>query len=306
MSVGHGKLDRRAMLRVLTGAAAAGMSAACGARVEQNSTRTLDHEIDMLTARLSPRQHYRAPTDPEARRAVRGVEQLIFGDIEAARGRFAPLGFTVEQLHDAPARRDCLLAAGESEGRRTWGLLAVPAADNRPGTLIEVPHPRADRDTEGIGLQLFRAIPDAGLLVAGAHRRAAKGTADVAHQPDSLFHAIAQEFGRQGSMQLQLHGYADESLHGTDVVISSGRARVGERARRLADALEGIGLDVCRAWRDGCGALEGRTNAQGRTAGRHDLEFVHLELSHTTRTDTARCEDLVGAVAGVLGGIGNR
>lgn len=293
-------LDRRRVLRGLTGCASVGLLAACGVRPDPDAPPPLDRQIDDLTERLSSRQHYRPPSHAEARRAVEAVEQLTSADLEAARAGLAALGFTVDPLHDAAAQRDCLVAAGESHGYRTWGMLVVAADAARPDVLVEVPHPRADLDTERIGLDMFRALPRSGLLLAGAHRRAAAGSADVAHQPDSLFNALAEDLGRQGALQLQLHGFADGSLPGRDVVISSGKARVGARAERLADALDDLGLDVCRAWRDRCAGLEGRSNAQGKAAARHELDFVHLEMNHRTRMDPQRRSAVVGAVAAAL------
>lgn len=300
MSFSPPVFDRRRLLRLLAGGTSLGVLAACGVRPERNEPLTLDQQIGELTARLNPRQRYRPPSRAETRRAVTAAEQLTSGDIDAARSVFDTLGFTVDSLYDTAAQRDYLVAAGEKDGDRTWGMLVVAAESVRPDVLVEVPHPRADLETERIGLAMFRALPRSGLLVAGAHRRAADGAADVAHERDSLFHAVAQDLGRQGALQLQLHGFADDSLPGTDVVISSGRAKVGARVERLADALDAIGLDVCRAWRDRCAVLEGRNNAQGRAAARHDLEFVHLELNHRTRTDPVWRDGAVGAVAGAL------
>ena len=297
-----GHLDRRQVLRGLTGCASVGLLAACGMRPEAHAPPGLDRQIDDLTERLSPRQQYRPPSDAEARRAVEAVEQLTAAELDAGRAGLTALGFTVHSLHDAAAQRDCVVAAGESHGHRTWGTLVMAADADRPDVLVEVPHPRADLDTERIGLAMFRALPRSGLLLAGAHRRAADGAADVAHQSDSLFHALAVEVGRHGALQLQLHGFADASLPGKDVVISSGRARVGARAERLADALDDLGLDVGRAWRERCAGLEGRSNAQGRAAARHDLDFVHLEMNHRTRMDARRRSAVVGAVAAALNG----
>jgi hypothetical protein len=300
VSSGPENLDRRRVLRGLTGCASIGLLAACGVRPDPQAPPGLDRQIDSLTERLNPRQQYRPPSDAEARRAVEAVEQLTAADLDAARAGLAAMGFTVDPVHDAAAQRDCLVAAGQSDGRRTWGMLVVAADADRPDVLVEVPHPRADLDTERIGLAMFRALPRSGLLLAGAHRRAAGGAADVAHQRDSLFHALAGDLGRQGALQLQLHGFADASLPGTDVVISSGKARVGARTERLADALDDLGLDVCRAWRERCAGLEGRSNAQGRAAARHDLDFVHLEMNHRTRMDPQRRSAVVGAVAVAL------
>ena len=95
-----------------------------------------------------------------------------------------------------------------------------------------MPHPGSDRHTEQLGLALFRALPGAALLIAGAHRRAADGTADVAHQPDSMFHALATHLADRGADQLQLHGFDDDSLADHDIVISAGAGTPDHRSEQ--------------------------------------------------------------------------
>jgi hypothetical protein len=277
-----------------------GVLTACGVPASSRPRPSLDEHVAELAKRLHPGQRYRRVTDAEARTAVTAVDQLMRGDVDAAGSDFEALGITVERIHDSPADRDCVLAAAEADTDRTWGLFVVAPGTGRPDVLIEVPHPHADRDTEQIGLALFRAIPGAALLVAGAHRRAAGGAADVAHRSDSMFAAIADHLAQRGSFQLQLHGFADDSLRGKDAVISTGKARVDARSKRLADALDDAGLDVCRAWTRKCAALEGKQNVQGNAAARRGLPFLHLELNNTTRTDPERRNAVVAELACAL------
>jgi hypothetical protein len=293
-------LDRRQLLCALAGVASVGALAACGVGSGSTPQRSLDEEVAALAERLHPGQRYRGVTDAEGRRAVAAVEHLMRGNVDAAGRDFHTLGFSVEHIHDAPSQRDCVVVAAEVDTDRSWGLFVAEPGAGRPDVLIEVPHPRADRDTEVIGLALFRAVPGSALLIAGAHRRAADGVADVAHRSDSLFGAVADELAQRGSFQLQLHGFADDSLRGKDVVISTGDADVDARSKRLAESLDDAGLDVCRAWRKKCAELEGRHNVQGIAAARRGLPFLHLELNHTTRMDPTRRSGVVAALAGAL------
>ncbi|MEV6898927.1 hypothetical protein [Amycolatopsis sp. NPDC051372] len=45
-----------------------------------------------------------------------------------------------------------------------------------PSLVVEVPHPGFDLRTELFGVDLFRQVPGAVLLVAGAHRKATTAT----------------------------------------------------------------------------------------------------------------------------------
>jgi hypothetical protein len=293
-------LDRRRLLRAIAGVTSVGVLTACGVPSSSRPQLSLDDHVAALAKRLHPDQLYRAVTTAEERRAITAVDHLVGGDVEAAESHFATLGFTLNRTHDAASHRDCVVAAAEENTDRAWGLLVVAPGTGRPDVLIEVPHPRADRDTEQIGLALFRAVPGSALLIAGAHRRAAGCAADVAHRTDSLFGAVADDLAQRGSFQIQLHGFADDSLRGKDVVISTGKARVGARSKRLAESLDDIGLEVCRAWTKRCTALEGKQNVQGNAAARRGLPFLHLELNNTTRMDPTRRSAVVAALACAL------
>ncbi|MGV0745179.1 hypothetical protein [Mycolicibacterium sp. XJ870] len=293
-------LDRRRFLGALAGATSVGALAACGTTPNTHPPESLDEYVTALAQRLHPGQRYRGVTETEVRQGITAVEHLMSGDVGAAGTDFGKLGFTLERIHDEPSRRDCILAAAEMDTDRAWGLLIIAPGTGPPDVLIEVPHPRADRDTEQIGLAVFRAVPGSALLIAGAHRRAAGGAADVAHQRDSLFGALADTLAERGSFQLQLHGFADDSLRGKDAVISTGAADVGARSKRLAAALDDADLEVCRAWKQRCPELEGRRNVQGKAAARRGQPFVHLELNNTTRMDPTRRSAVVAALAGAL------
>jgi hypothetical protein len=182
---------------------------------------------------------------------------------------------------------------------RAWGWYLVDRS--APVRLaVEVPHPNSDLRTEELGLALYRAVPGSTLLVAGTHRRVEDDAGDVAHRTDSMFHAVAAEYADQGLPQVQLHGFHDDNLPDTDVVLSPGAGDDGDLVRRIADRLGDADFRVCRSWREDCGRLEGKTNEQGRDAAERGTPFVHVEISRSVRDDPAAWSRLVRALAGAV------
>jgi hypothetical protein len=243
--------------------------------------------ITAFLATQHAEQPYRDPTGTEWQAA-----SAALGD----HTRFAELGFTaVEDVDEVTGRRYALFASPPDD--RAWGLVLVDVA--QPTRLaIEVPHPRTDIGTEWIGLDLFRAAPGSVLLIAGAHRRAAGGSADAAHNENSAYQAWSVALARDEVPQVQVHGFADLNLPDHDIAVSTGTDEPNPLATRIADGLAETGFDECRAWAQKCGRLEGTTNVQGKAAAAEGAPFVHVELSNTVRTDEGRRADLVAAVAG--------
>lgn len=244
----------------------------------------LDDQIDQLTRSLRPDQKYRNPTSGEYNSALDAVDAMMRNAADGeAHDRLGALGFTLRDVDDAKSGRKFSVAVSEKDTDRAWGMVVVDRSAP-PRLQIEVPHPRADEGTERIGLQVLRAVPGSVLLVAGAHRRAGNDLADVAHDDRSLFHALATRSVDDRLFALQLHGFADESLMSRDVVISAGPGDPSRAIGKLADNLADTRLDVCRAWRDKCGQLEGTLNVQANVAKDLGRDFCHLEMNATTRS----------------------
>lgn len=244
---------------------------------------------------MTARQPYRTPTAEERLAAARGLTAVLI-EGRAASADLVELGFSVEDGFDESTGRPYTLAVNEPGTERAWGLYVVDKSAP-PSVVVEVPHPNSDLRTEIAGLDYFHHVPGAVLLVAGAHRRARGRAADVAHQADSLFHAVAAELGGRGLPQVQLHGFGDRSMPGVDVVLSSGATLAGAPARRAAKELAAAGFVVCHAWQDPCKGLEGVTNAQGIAAARGGTMFLHVEMSRTLREDAARRASAMAALA---------
>lgn len=253
--------------------------------------------IARLSDEASADQSYRHPSSAEREAALAAADGMLAATMSPATvAAFDDLGFDTATAPDPVTGRSYHLAVSRSGTERSWGALVVdlgaPAA-----LLIEVPHTRSDRHTEDVGLALFRAVPGSVLLVAGAHRRAADGAADVAHERDSLFHALATHRADQGLPQVQLHGYAEDSAPGEQAVVSAGAGEFAGLAERVADRIAGAGLQVCRAWRGDCRSLAGRQNVQGIAAAKAGQPFVHLEISRGVRDDEQQRGALVAALA---------
>lgn len=267
----------------------------------------LDDLVAGLVAQAGPAQAYRPPRTGERDTVLGVLDRLVAGDPSpAVATALGGLGLDTGLHTDRATGRRYAVAAARPGSERSWGAV-VADLGAPPTVLVGVPHIRSDLRTEDIGLALFRAVPGAVLLLAGAHRRAAGGAGDVAHRRDSLFHAVATHLARRGLAQQQLHGYHDDSLPGHDAVVSAGAGRAGELAERVAQRLaEDAGLDVCRAWSRDCGSLQGRTNAQGRAAATAGLPFVHVELNRTTRDDAGARARVAGALAAAVSAVGGR
>lgn len=250
--------------------------------------------LGAYAAQLDPKLWYRPPDPAERADCVAGATRWVSDDSHGGAAALEKLGFHCAEHVDRETNREYSLALTPPGAPGAWGVLLVDrSAPTR--LLIEVPHPRADLDTEQTGVALLRRVPGAVLIMAGAHRRCADGAADVAHRPDSMFHAIATTLGRT-LPEVQLHGFHDESAP-YEVVLSPGSGKATQPIQRVGDELAQRGLDVCRAWRQRCADLEGKSNDQGRVAAREQRAFLHVEMSRSARTDSGRQRDIVESLA---------
>jgi hypothetical protein len=250
-----------------------------------------------FVGRLKPSAPYRDPTGEERRRTLDAVDLLLDDPsrLGEATALLTQVGYAGSAGTDPDTGRRYAMFTTEAGSDRAWGMLLVDLS-RPPKLAIEVPHPNSDLRTEDIGLRLFQAVPGSVLLVAGAHRRAGDQRADAAHNADGMFQVITGRFARQAVNQIQLHGFAEQSLPDEDAVISSGQRRSSPPLRRAADALNEAGFVTCRAWAAKCGQLEGTTNSQAEEARRQGSVFIHLEVTWAVRRDESRRADLVEAL----------
>ncbi|HSA52668.1 MAG TPA: hypothetical protein VLH10_21495 [Yinghuangia sp.] len=234
------------------------------------------------------KDHDYVPPAPAQRTAFSAAVGRVF-DGSVPTEDLATLGYAATRRVDGATGREFVEVAEPVPTGRGWGVVYVDtsAPIHR---VVQVPHPLADLDTELVAVDLFRRLPGAVLLIAGTHRKAGTdGAGDAAHRTDHMFDALAGELTRRRVPAVQIHGFHDDTVPDTDVVVATGRTTPDATAHRTADALEAADLRTCRVWSSdnpACSRLAALTNVQGHTAAEAGLPFLHIELSRTTR-DTA-------------------
>ena len=269
---------------------------ACGAD-PASLGRLVDQAVAAGPGRGS--EAYREPDAVTAHAIAGGVLALLAGVQEPE----MPEGLRIGEALDAAGRPVGVIEEDREGGPvRGWGTYAALPEGGAPAALIvEVPHPRADRWTEGLGPQLFAALRGDVLLVAGAHRASGKG-ADVAHGSSSVFSAVDRAVVGPGSVVVQVHGFDESRRQGSaDVVLSSTVADPDPVVLDLAEALEDADFDVCVYDGDDCDALAGTRNAQAAHARAVGATFIHLELAVGLRERGERRDRLIAILATVLG-----
>ncbi|MCQ8190474.1 hypothetical protein [Streptomyces rugosispiralis] len=264
----------------------------------------LERRITDFTAGLDPDGGYLEPRRAERRDVADAVGLILDGHPDRAHPLLADVGFRLRTLTDTgTGRRYAELSDRTQDGPDPRGWARVYVDLSAPVRWsVQVPHPVSDADTERLGARVLLDSPGGVLVLAGAHRRAGDGdAADAAHRTDSVFDAVCDELARRGLPGVQLHGFADDSAPGRDVVASTGSGRAGRPdARRLASALTARHFSVCRAWVRSC-PLEGRDNVQGRRAATEHVPFLHIEFARSVRESDARIGRAVAAIGTVTG-----
>ncbi|MFI5676937.1 hypothetical protein [Streptomyces cellulosae] len=263
----------------------------------------LEQRITDFTDRFDEHTGYRMPRRSERLAVAHAVGLVLDGHPGRAASALSGIDFQLRTITDSTTGRRYAELSDRTEQNpapRGWGRVYIDLS--RPVRWsVQVPHPVADTDTEQLGARVLLGSPGGVLVLAGAHRRAGVGdTADMAHRRDSVFDAVCDELAARGLPGIQLHGFADDSAPGYDVIASTGTGQSGRTdGRRLADALRMRNFEVCRAWARSCAALEGHENVQGRKAATEHVPFLHIEFAHSVRTDDRRLSDAAAAIHSV-------
>ena len=190
--------------------------------------------------------------------------------------------------------------------QKGWGLYAF-RADSTSNIIIEAPHPRYDRRTPSVALDIYRALDARALLIAGAHRNAnADGSADMSHVTDSIFQsvhvALSQEVQAVSEevIILQIHGFHTSKHAGYPQAVFGFGAKIQPAELALAEKLEaalaeqGINVGLCTGdvWQDLCGTRNAQASA---TSG---VVFIHIELDEKMRR---KDDALIKALVQVFG-----
>jgi hypothetical protein len=280
--------------------------AACGTSGVARSLPVNDDDpasvIAHAVASLDKNGPYRDPSTAEAEQA-RAAARLILdapSDNAGLDRAFGGLGFTAKHGTDPATGRPYAMFTMPTDAEPAWGTVLIDrSAPVR--VVLEVPHPAADLHTEVIGTALYRLRPGSVLLVAGAHRDAAGGKGDVAHNDRSMFHLLATEFAGRGIPQIQLHGFADRNLPEREAVVSTGSGPTSALAEGVAAAFSRAGLNTCRAWAQPCGGRGGPRHEPGGAAAAAGAAFLHVELGYAVRSVPARRDLVAKAMVEALG-----
>lgn len=257
--------------------------------------------VRQMVLRAAPSGPYRDPTDDERATGEKAVKALLAhpDKPDGYAKVFGRIGFDATVGEDGFTGRRYALLISDNTTERAWGAIVMDLS-SPVDVVVEVPHSGFDINTDLVGVDLYRAHPGSILLVAGAHRQAAGGLGDVAHNDLSMFQVIATTLAGRDLPQVQLHGFADANLPGADVALSNGQAGVTALHSSIAEELTLSGLTVCAAWQEKCGRLEGTTNVQGLAAAEHGDVFVHVESSWSVRGYKDRRALLVKGLAAAL------
>lgn len=187
------------------------------------------------------------------------------------------IGYEFLQRYDAQMDRILVIIRpignGPDPQGRNWGMFVFNERPNSDA-LIEIPHPHADWNSEGMGVEAFEKGDAIGLFIAGANRFAlnypadesfATSLADVAHTHDgttttiaktaatdptqSGFHAVhlaflqAEQDAHANAAVLQLHGFNETSAgthdYASTVIVSSGDQNgLSVMAQNVAKAID--------------------------------------------------------------------
>lgn len=263
--------------------------------------------LNSFVAPFSAVQGYREPTGTELTNAVNGIALLPFS-ISAATTLLAPLGFTVSSGVDAVSKRPYVLAySAAPTDQRGWGffLFDLSAPIN---SIVAVPHPIAEASTELLGHAHWQSRPGRLLIVAGAHRDAASGLADVSTHTNNVFHNVCAAWASRKLIQCHWQGYADAAAAGLTHIVGTGPAVAGASALRVGTELKAAGYTIGQGW-DSSGSGTGliaASNVQAADAAAKLAAFVNIEVNATTRGDTAaRAKTVAAAVAAEIGTLAN-
>ena len=258
------------------------------------------NQITQLEAEM-PRansQGFVVPTDAEKTAFAEIVEKLEAGDIERAGEQAAEGNYELVQYADrGDANSISWLLRELKPIRKGWGLYAI-RQNAAQDVIVEAPHPLADEGTPAIAARLYRALQARALLIAGAHRQAnADGTADAAHDAQTIFEALHESLTKSDStVILQVHGFASGKHAGyPQLVLGRDEAKADGVLEKLADTLrrKGVRVGICdgRSWTELCG----EKNIQSRRSG--PAIFIHLELDESVRAEP---DVLIAALKEVL------
>lgn len=247
--------------------------------------------IAQFTGNFSSAQLYREPTSTEKTNGVAGLIRIAIPGADAT-SLLTPLGFTLTSGVDSVSKKSYVMAYSEFGTDRGWGLYLVDVT-NPIRLVVGCPHPVSALYSADQALQHWQQVPGTLLMLAGAHRDAQSGLADVSLHAGSMFAGVAAAFSAMKLPQVYYDGFPDASAT-TQIVLTAGAAAQGSAFRRVASELTSAGLTV-----DSTGTvsgLTGTTNVESINAQSNNSTFVLVNTNLTTRTDPIQKAIVASAV----------
>ena len=247
-------------------------------------THDLEDFIDILSNSVNNSQTHRNPTTQEKENFIEGISKLMNGNNYGT--LLSDLGFTVYEGIDSISGRKFIYVENEFGTNRSWGSFLIDPV-NEIDLQIQINHTTNDIYTEYIGLDVWRKVPGCVAIFSGIHRNVnvqnESYVADTAKNVESIFHEFCKYLTDINIPVLNIHGMANLSIPGVDVVNSQSAGIATEFHFNLSKQLELQGYEVRNRW-DGWTQLTGTTNIQGIYAAEKNINFIHIEFDNTLRT----------------------
>lgn len=262
----------------------------------------LDNLCSVAFGRIQKDLHYQAPTTAELQAIVNGLCALTYntGLGLTPLNPMNPMNFEVLRGYDQITQRPYIFVTYATPHNMSpanlWGSFLMDTS--RPlAQTIGVPHPKSDLVTEWIGLNLWRKLPGSLLVISGTHRYGQHSPPDPAHDDTTVFHGVVANTMQRGLAHIQLHGFNNNSLPDSDIVVSSGVTTPGQQIRQLARNLQAHDFRVSNNWDGNNRELIGKANSQGKAAKTAGSPFIHLEMNYSIRAIPARWQVVTNVIA---------
>ena len=214
---------------------------------------------------------YVRPTPQEEQGMATAYRAIEAGQLDQAAAAANPLEYDVVRYTDTGTGRNLVLLQerrrADGSWPHAWGTY-IFSPGSTSHLVVESPHALDDIDSWVVAVDTFRRGDAAALFLSGASRFAGEDdSADMAHNPDTVFEAINEAaLVRQGTIVFQPHGFdTTEHVDYGDVVVSNGTSHPDKITRAVAKGLKAAGFSVCTYNGDRCSGLGGTTNVQGQS-----------------------------------------
>lgn len=264
-------------------------------KILQQNTSHLDTWLEGYRSSIHARQAYRSPTAREAEYFIEDFDRAMKGEVDFE--HLGELGYSAKQGYDKASKKSYILLENEHDTKRSWGAYIIETSRS-PKHVIAAPHPRADKSSESIALDLWRETPGAIYMVAGAHRLAADKEGDVTRHTDSLFHKMSAHLADKNLSHVQLHGFKDENSPDEDIIVSSASSPITDTHHAIVDEIsDSTDARVGTNWNGRMKPLRGYVNRLGRAIDSSNPPFVHIEMSHSVRHSASSLKKILPAIA---------